>query len=87
MRVILVYDLAVERIDAVRLTVKQYLNWVQNSVFEGDLSGADLAELMSKISAIIDRDSDSVLVYSIGNPKWIKKDVIGVDRNDADNII
>lgn len=87
MHVILVYDIAIDRINAVRITIKQYLNWIQNSVFEGELTISGLAELKSKISKLIDISKDSVLVFTINNPKWIEKTVIGIDKNDLDNII
>ncbi len=82
MYAILVYDIAVERIDAVRITTKQYLNWIQNSVFEGEITVSGLAELKSKISSLIDVSEDSVLVFTVNNPKWIEKTVIGIDKND-----
>ena len=84
---IITYDVAVDRIDAVRITIKQYLNWIQNSVFEGDISVSNLAELKSKISGLIDADEDSVLVFTVNNPTWLKRAVIGIDKNELDNII
>ena len=87
MYAILVYDIAVERIDAVRITIKQYLNWIQNSVFEGEITISGLAELKSKISGLIDVSEDSVLVFTVNNPKWIEKTVIGIDKNDTSNIL
>jgi len=87
MYVILVYDIELKRIDAVRITVKQYLNWVQNSVFEGDITEFRLAELESKITKLIDTSRDSVLVFSTNNPKWIRKKVLGIDKNDVGNIL
>ena len=83
---IMTYDIAVERIDAVRITIKQYLNWIQNSVFEGSISVANLADLKSKIRGIIDCKTDSVLVFTVNNPSWIKRDVMGIDKN-LDNVI
>ena len=87
MYAILVYDISIERINAVRITTKQYLNWIQNSVFEGEITVSGLAELKSKISGLIDASEDSVLVFTINNPKWIEKTVIGIDKNDINNII
>ncbi len=87
MYVIITYDIGVERIDAVRITIKQYLNWVQNSVFEGQMSVSDLAELKSKINGLIDIAKDSVLVFTVNNPKWLEKNVIGASRSSTDNII
>lgn len=87
MYAILVYDIAIDRIDTVRITAKQYLNWIQNSVFEGEISIANLAELKSKITALIDISIDSVLIFTVNNPKWMEKTVIGVNKNDINNIL
>lgn len=87
MHVIIVYDIGVERINVVRILIKQYLHWIQNSVFEGDLSISDLTDLKSRIAGLIDKSTDSVLVFTVNNPKWIEKTTLGIDRNDIDNII
>ena len=71
------YDIRVEHIDAVRVIVKQHLNWIQNSVFEGDISVSNLAELKSKISDLLGDSEDSVLVFTVNSPAWIKKRVAG----------
>ena len=84
---IVTYDIGTERIDAVRITIKQYLNWIQNSVFEGDISVSNLAELKSRISGLIRDGEDSVLVFTVNNPAWIKKEVVGIDKNNLDNMI
>ncbi len=87
MYAILVYDISIDRIDAVRVTTKQYLNWIQNSVFEGEITMSGLAELKSKIFRLIDVSKDSVLIFTVNNPKWIEKTIIGIDKNDTGNII
>ncbi len=84
---IISYDVRVERIDNVRVTIKQYLNWIQNSVFEGEITKANLVELKVKISNLINSDEDSVLIFTINNPKWLEKTVLGIERNKIDNII
>ena len=84
---IIVYDVVVSRIDSVRITLKQYLNWIQNSVFEGEITPADLLELKSKITGLINLEEDSVLVFTVNNSKWIDKAVIGMEKNNIGNII
>ena len=44
MYVILVYDINVDRVDKVRKFLRQSLIWVQNSVFEGELTRHSLSE-------------------------------------------
>jgi CRISPR-associated protein Cas2 len=51
MYVIIVYDVQVERIDDLRKYLRRYLDWVQNSVFEGELTLAQLEEIKVGISA------------------------------------
>ena len=84
---IVVYDIKVDRIDAVRITLKQYLNWIQNSVFEGEISQATLLELKSKIAKLVNLEEDSIVIFTINNPKWIDKTVIGLEPNETSNII
>ena len=85
--VIVVYDVAVERIDSVRKTLKQYLNWVQNSAFEGELSEGMFEELSMKLRDVIDEKTDSVICYSLSNPKWLKKRVIGLEKGEVGHVI
>ena len=87
MRVIIVYDIGLERLDAVRKILKQYLNWVQNSAFEGEITEGVLEEIRLKLFSIIDPDVDSIIVYTIDNPKWVKKRVWGVEKGGIDNIL
>ncbi len=42
MYVIIVYDAGVKHLNKVRIFLKQYLDWVQNSVFEGELTNFHL---------------------------------------------
>ncbi len=87
MYVIVVYDIGVERIDAVRHMLKQYLTWIQNSAFEGEITEGHIEELRLKLFEIIEREKDSIIVYSINNPSWIKKRVWGKEKNLTDNIL
>jgi CRISPR-associated protein Cas2 len=87
MKVIIVYDVNVNRVNDVRKVLKQYLIWVQNSVFEGELSESMLEELKLNLYNIIDPNEDSILVYTISNPKWINKMVWGIEKNVTDNVL
>jgi len=85
--VVVVYDVAVERLDKVRSVLKQYLNWVQNSAFEGELTTGTLEELKLKLSDVIEEDRDSLLFYSVSNPKWLGKDVLGVEKSAPSTVV
>jgi len=85
--VIAVYDVAVERLDRVRGTLKQYLNWVQNSAFEGELSDGKLEELVLKLADVMDQSSDSVIIYTTSNPIWVRKRILGVEKSEVTQIL
>ncbi len=85
--VIIVYDVAVERVDKVRKFLKQYLNWIQNSVFEGEVSVGDLAKIRVGLKKIIDKNVDSILVFAVSSQKWLKKEVIGIEKSEVTTII
>jgi CRISPR-associated protein Cas2 len=87
MYVIVVYDIEVDRIDMVRHILKQYLTWIQNSAFEGEITQGLLDELRFKIFAVIEKEKDSVIVYTINNPSWLNKQTWGREKNDTENIL
>lgn len=64
MYVIIVYDTLSERNPAILRTCRQYLHHVQRSVFEGELSAAQLKRFRSAVEGVIDRSYDSVRVYT-----------------------
>jgi len=87
MYVLVVYDIGVRRVEKVRRFLIQYLSWVQNSVFEGELTEGQLAELMDGVGEIIDKKADSVYIYQVSDKKWLVKDVLGIQKEMTENII
>mgnify|MGYP001310880182 FL=1 len=87
MFVIGVYDIGEKRVTKVKKLFDQFLFWTQNSVFEGELSKAQLAELKMRLEKIIDKRYDSIIFYIVGNKKWVTRDVVGVDRGNIGNIL
>ena len=87
MYVIVVYDVEVERINQVRALMKQYLNWVQNSAFEGELTAGKLEEVSAKLSDIIDQERDSIIFYTLSNPNWIQKRIIGIEKSEVSTVL
>jgi CRISPR-associated protein Cas2 len=60
---------------------------VQNSVFEGELRESQLEEVRLGVQQLIDPDTDSIYIYQVRDAKWIKKEIIGQERNPTDTII
>lgn len=87
MYVIVVYDVGVERLNKVRIFLKQYLNWVQNSVLEGELTKAEYVKVHSHLKDIIDEDMDSIFFYRIRDQKYLGFDELGHRPAEIDTII
>ena len=87
MYIIIVYDVAEERVSRVRKYLKRFLNWVQNSVFEGELSVGQIERVKAGLGEIIDRSEDSIYFYVARDKKWLKKEILGQNKNLDDTII
>jgi CRISPR-associated protein Cas2 len=87
MYVILVYDIGGKRVGKMLKLCRQYLNWIQNSVFEGALSEVKLKELLNAAKQIMDEEADSIIVFKSRQEKWLEKDVIGTEKNELDTIL
>jgi len=84
MYIILVYDMGQERVGKMLKLCRQYLHWIQNSVFEGQITPTKLQELKDKARKIMDEQYDSLIIFSNPNEKWLTKEVIGVQRQSTD---
>ncbi|HKJ31652.1 MAG TPA: CRISPR-associated endonuclease Cas2 [Balneolales bacterium] len=86
MYVILVYDINQKRVGKMLKLCRQYLNWIQNSVFEGEISEVKLKELKYRANQIM-KDKDGVIIFKNRDEKWLEKEVIGEEKNPLDSII
>jgi len=87
MYIILVYDMGEKRVGKMLKLCRRYLHWIQNSVFEGELTEVKLKELLHQAREIMEEDHDSIIVFRSRDSKWLDKEVIGQERNKLDNIL
>jgi CRISPR-associated protein Cas2 len=87
MYVILVYDIGEKRVGKMLKLCRKYLNWIQNSVFEGDITEVKLHELQIKASNIMDNEVDSLIIFKSRNERWLDKEVIGKERSAIDTFL
>lgn len=66
---------------------RQYLNWIQNSVFEGEITEVKQKELIAKAKQIMKQEEDSLIIFTSRNEKWLNKEVIGQEKNELDNFL
>ncbi|WP_297897036.1 CRISPR-associated endonuclease Cas2 [Methanobrevibacter sp.] len=86
MYVVIVYDVGVERVNKVHKYLRTVLFWVQNSVFEGELSKSQLKKVKSDLNEIIESDIDSLIFFQFPE-KFSKKEILGVEKNRIDFVI
>ena len=87
MYIILVYDIEEKRVGKMLKLCRQYLNWIQNSVFEGELTDVKLKELLHLAKRLMDIEKDSIIVFSSRQEKWLQKQVIGKEKNELGNVL
>jgi len=81
---ILVYDVEQKRVGKVHKLLKGYMHWIQNSVFEGELTPATLLEVKNKLKKIINKEKDSVIIFELGERNYRSKQVLGLDKAPVD---
>ncbi len=87
MYVILVYDVNQKRVGKMLKLCRKYLNWIQNSVFEGEITEVKLKELIMRADKIIKDEEDSIILFKSRDEKWLDKEIIGKEKNPLDFII
>ena len=86
MYVILVYDIGERRVGKMLKLCRRYLHWIQNSVFEGELSEVQLRELKFAAGGIME-EADSLIIFRSRDARWLEKEVLGVERNEITNFL
>lgn len=87
MYVILVYDVGEKRVGKMLKLCRRYLHWIQNSVFEGEITEVKLKELLSQARIFMKTAEDSVLVFKSRDEKWLEKEIVGQEKNTLDNFL
>jgi len=87
MYVLLVYDVEVKRVVKVHKFLKRHLHWVQNSVFEGELTDAQIETVKAGLRRLLDDEADSVLLYTARDQRWLAKEVMGRERSAVTNLL
>lgn len=87
MYVILVYDISVKRVARVLKKSREYLYWVQNSVFEGEITPAKFRRLKDELAGIIDPAEDSVIIYEFRDSRYSSREVMGKVKGGQKNIL
>lgn len=87
MYVLVVYDVEVRRVAKVHKLLKRHLHWVQNSVFEGELTEAQIETVKAGLKRLLDVETDSVLFYTARDARWLTRESLGRERGEISNLL
>lgn len=87
MYVILVYDMGERRVGRMLKLCRKYLNWIQNSVFEGEITEVKLKELLLEANKLMNEEEDSLILFKSRGERWLEKQILGVERMSTDNFL
>ena len=87
MRVILVYDINVKRVQKVLKICRKYLTWVQNSVSEGEITPGKLERLKRELEEIIDPEEDSIIIYIFKTGWYSFREILGIEKGKEKFIV
>ena len=84
MYIIAMYDVNEKRVGKMLKLFRKYLNWIRNSVFEGEITEVKLLELKHKAMLIMDEETDSLIIFKTRQEKWLDKEIVGHERQSID---
>ncbi len=87
MFIILVYDVNEKRVAKALKTCRRYLHWVQNSVFEGEITKAHLAALKHDLKNVLTLKEDSVLIYRLRTTNYFKRETLGKEKKEISQFL
>ena len=84
---IIVYDMGVKRVTKICQYLRRSMDWVQNSVFEGELTDAEYKRIQHDVKELIEADVDSVRFYTFRTKEQVKIETLGVEKADIGCIV
>jgi len=83
---ILVYDVKADRTQHALKIGRRYLNHVQNSVLEGEITKGDLQHLRSEMKEFLEEE-ESIIIYELSSNKLLNRRVFGEDPTEESQFL
>lgn len=87
MYIIAVYDVGEKRVAKMLKLCRRYLHWIQNSVFEGELSELQLRKFEQEVRELLVLKEDSMIIFRSREEHWLEKRIIGREKNKIDSFL
>jgi len=76
---IAVYDVNQKRVRKMLKLFRRYLTWIQNSVFEGELTHSQFKSLETEADQLM-KDSDGVIFYQLRDERYVDRISLGKEK-------
>ena len=76
----MVYDINEKRVNKVLKIGRKYLNWMQNSVLEGEITRAKFIKLKNELKSITKKEEDSIIFYKLRTIRYFDRETMGVEK-------
>jgi CRISPR-associated protein Cas2 len=87
MYIILVYDMGEKRVGKMLKLCRRYLHWIQNSVFEGEITELKLRELQTEARKLMVMSEDSLIIFKSRDIRYMEKEILGREKNSLDTFL
>lgn len=87
MFLIMFYDMGEKRVTKALKISRKYLTWIQNSVFEGEISISSFTKLKYELKKIMKEDEDSIIFYILRTTQYSSRELLGIEKNSDSNVI
>jgi len=81
-----VYDVDARRVGRMLKIFRKYLRWVQNSVFEGELTASQVGRLKAEAEALMD-GSDSVILWAMRDRHYMERETLGPEPGETSRML
>lgn len=81
-RLLIIYDVS-SKSSKIHKYLKSIGSHIQESVFEVEAENRSIDEISQKISSIINKDTDKVAIYNLGDTNKVNKIVMGVKETES----
>jgi len=78
---------AVERVNKIKSYLRTQLTWVQNSLFEGEITESRYMEINKNLLNLINEQEDSIVIYKFSNPNLVERENYGVKKGDPNEVV
>jgi len=63
------------------------LFWIQNSVFEGEVTKSEYNSITFGLTNIIDSNEDSIIIYRFRTKDEMNKEILGIEKSPISEIL